>query len=100
MGGIYLVRRFAPPLADTPVAQVASLITEILSGAAAATAGLNVFLAIRAATADEYSGFSRADAVADQLANGLWQGGVLLAAGAAVHLLAPPSDLPRHGSRS
>jgi hypothetical protein len=88
IGGAYLARQFAPAHSDTPTGHIASRIGELLTGAAAGAVALNGYLAIRAATADEYSGFSRADAVAGGLADALWQGGLLLAAAAALHLLA------------
>ena len=92
IGGVYLARQFAPTHADTAAGLLASRVAEVLTGAAGAFA-LNVFVAIRAATADEYGGFSRAEAVAAELADALWQGGLLAGAATALFLLARPSDL-------
>ena len=91
-GGVYLANRFVPPLAPTRTGRLSGLVVAVLTGAAAATLALNAFLALRAAFADEYGGFSRADAIAATLLDALWMGGVLLAVAAAVHLLAPPPD--------
>lgn len=93
VAGIYFAGRLAPPLADTRTGMFAGRVVGLLAGAAAAVIALNAFLAFRAATAEEYSGFSRADSVAVQVGDALWQGGLLLAAAVAVHLLAPPPDV-------
>lgn len=93
LGGVYLARQFAPAHADTAAGLLASRVAEVLTGAAAGAFALNVFVAIRAATADEYGGFSRAEAVAAELADALWQGGLLAAAATALFVLARPSDL-------
>lgn len=87
-GGVYLAKEFGPAHTDTAAGLIASRVAAVLVGAAAGAVALNAFLAVRAATADEYSGFSRADAVAAELADALWQGGLLVAGAAALFVLA------------
>ena len=90
VGGLYLSARFARPRAEG----VAGRVIDLLVGAAATVVALNAYVAVRAATSDVYDGFDRGDAIADILIDAFWQGGVLVAAAAVVHLLAHRPTAP------
>jgi hypothetical protein len=95
VGGLYLVARFAPALAPTPSGRLASRVVDILGGAAAMVFALNLYGAARVASADLVEDFERDTSVASWVVEAFWQGGVLLAAAAAVHLLAPSAGAER-----
>ena len=78
-GGLYLASRLT--------GERSGRVVDVLGGAAATVVALNVYLTVRAATADVYSGSSRGEAIAYQLIDLLWQGATLLAAAAVVHHL-------------
>lgn len=88
-GGLYLVARLMPRPAPTPGGRVAARVMDLLGGLAGVVLALNLYLAVRTATSDVFEGFDRDTGVADLLANGLWQTGVLVALAAVVLRLAP-----------
>jgi hypothetical protein len=93
-GGLYLAARLAPDRGDAPAARRAGRVIDVLVGAAATAFALNVYLAVRGATADIYEGFDRGDTVAQYLAEALWQGGLLLGLAALVQLVAARAERP------
>lgn len=94
--GLVLTRRYAPALAPTETGRLSARVVEILAGAAAAVLGLHLYTLVRTVVDSGITGGggSTLDAeVFTYLAtDALWQTGLLVAATAAVHLLAPPPD--------
>lgn len=94
-GGLYLVARLAPALAPTRTGRLASRVVDLLGGLAAASVVLNGYNVIRALTTDVYGGFDADVPVASGLVQLVFEGGLLIAAAVAVHLLAPPAEEER-----
>jgi hypothetical protein len=83
-GGLWLAARF---FSYRPDPRAARLI-DLLVGAAAVAFALNIALAVRGGTGDEFAGWSRGETVAVYIIDALWYSGALLALAAIVHLLA------------
>ena len=94
-GGLYLVARFAPALAPTRTGRLAGRVVDVLGGLAAVAVVLNAYEVIRTATTDTYGGFDADVPVAHGLVELVFEGGLLIAAAIAVHLLAPPAEEER-----
>jgi hypothetical protein len=90
--GIYLSRRAVPALAASPTGYLATRVSDCLVGAATAALALNIYLAIRVATTDQFDQLSRVEPITYAITDALWQAGLLMAAAAGVHLLGPGGD--------
>lgn len=88
-GGLYLGARFLSRPAATPGGRVVARVMDLLGGVAGVVLVLNLYLVVRTATSDVFEGFDRDTAVADLVANGLWQTAVLVGLIALVQRLAP-----------
>jgi hypothetical protein len=89
--GLLLARRYAPALAATQTGRISARVVEILVGASAAVLALNVYTLVRNVSDSAGVGLD-AEVFAFIATDALWQTGLLVAAAAAVHLLAPPPD--------
>jgi hypothetical protein len=91
-GGLYVARRVAPPLSSTRTGRVAARVVDLLGGAAAVALAANAYLIVRFLTSHSFPGYDLDTTVSVYLIDALWEAGLLIAAAAAVHLLAPAAE--------
>jgi hypothetical protein len=94
--GLWLAARFEPALADTREGRIATWVVRILAGAALAVIVVEIYLTVETLhQADFYDGHNqdlRGLTIGNSMSTALFEAGLLLAAAAGVHLLAPSAD--------